>query len=283
MARVVGRPVEISSRLPNIQRELSVIDEELESPELVEATSPGLVADRILLQANQAQLRSELEMLKQEQLSQSSREELLKAQQELLARQVETSSAALNTLDTLLHERLASEAKNLSVLAETLRQELPATDQAAQVMAVEVQTLAKEYEGVVEKLKTVQDVQAVVATKLRNLTNEYESIREQLKLAGGGMAMVQVLFDLQSRVLRADDDMRLAQLSTLGETRLASFQVTEELRRQSEMEKQLTSTSSDAMEKVTSPSGARFSMNCRRSMGISFKLWLRWRGIGSSI
>ncbi len=249
LSRVIGRPVEISSRLPNIQREMSLIDEELESPELAEATSPGLVADRVLLQANQAQLSSELEMLKQEQLSQSSREERLQAQQELLTRQVENSSAELNTLDALLHQRLASEAKKLSTLAETLRQELPAADQAAQTMAIEVQALAKEYEGVIDKLKTVKDVQAGVVTQSRDLSNEYESIREQLKLAGGGMAMVQVLFDLQGRVLRADNDMQSAQLSTLGETRLASFKVTEELRRQSELEKQLTSTSSDTMTK----------------------------------
>ncbi|MHC4403431.1 MAG: hypothetical protein ACYTG0_27555 [Planctomycetota bacterium] len=117
LARVKGRPVEISARLPEAQRELSEIRKQLGSLELAQdATSPGRVADRILLKAGQSRLLSELEMLKQEQLSQSVREDLLQAQHELLTRQVENDAAALNTLDALLRQRLANHLKRWASL-----------------------------------------------------------------------------------------------------------------------------------------------------------------------
>jgi potassium efflux system protein len=207
LARAKGRPVEISTRLPEVQRELPEIRRQLAAPELAQdATSPGRVADRILLEAGQSRLLSELEMLKQEQLSQSVREDLLQAQHDLLTRQVENAAAVLNTLEALLHQRLTSEAKRVSSLVDALTRDLPEGDEAAQTLAATVQAFAKEFEVVVEDLNKVKAAQDDATSRLTDLTAEYEGIREQLELGGGGGAMAQVLFDLRSRMLdvRAD-------------------------------------------------------------------------------
>jgi DNA repair exonuclease SbcCD ATPase subunit len=251
LAGFKGRPVEITARSPIAERELSDVARQLASPELAEdVTSPGRVAERILLRAGQSRLLSELEMLKQEQSSLSVREDLLEAQQELLARQVENAAAALDSLEALLHQRLAGEAKRVSSLTDTLPQDIPEGDEAAQALAAEVQVLAKQFEGVVDSLKKVKPAQDDVTTRLEDLTSEYESIREQLELGGGGKAMVQVLFELQSRTLNAGADVRTFQLPALDETRLAALQARDKLRRQPEVEKQFAGHPSDAVARL---------------------------------
>ncbi|MHC4176968.1 MAG: mechanosensitive ion channel domain-containing protein [Planctomycetota bacterium] len=251
LARVKGRPADISARLPEAQRELSEIRRQLASLELAQdATSPGQVADRILLRAGQSRLLSALEMLKQEQLSQSVREELLQAQHELLTRQVENAAAALGALEASLRQRLTSETKRVRSLADALRQDVPKGDGAAQALAAEVQLLAMQFEDVVESLEKVKPAHDDVTTRLNDLTSEYESIREQLELGGGGKAMVQVLFDLQSRALSARADISTVQLPALGETRLAALQIRDKLRRQPDLEKRFAAHSSDAVTRL---------------------------------
>ncbi len=251
LARVKGRPEEISVRSPIAQRELSDVGSQLASPELAEdVTSPGRVADRVVLRAARSRLVSELEMLKQEQSSLSVREDLLQAQHDLLTRQLENATAALDSLEALLHGRLTSDAKRVSSLTDTLPQDVPEADEAAQELAAEVQVLAEQFESVVESVKKVKPAQDDVTTRLNDLTNEYESIREQLELGGGGKAMVKVLFDLQSRALNARADMDTVQLPALDETRLAALQIRDKLRRQPDLERQFADHSSDAVTRL---------------------------------
>ena len=62
-----------------------------------------------------------------------------------------------------------------------------------------------------------------------------------------GRAMVQVFFDLNSRALNARADISVIQLPALDETRLASLQIRDKLRRQPEVEKEFAAHSSDAV------------------------------------
>jgi potassium efflux system protein len=248
LTRAEGRPVAISGRLPEVQSELSEIGKELESPQLAaDATSPGVVADHILLQARHSALLAEFEMLKQEQASQAVREELLKAQKELLTRQVENATAALDALKGLLDKQLASEAKQISLLAERAAQALPQGDAAASTLAAEVQALATEFEEVVENLKNVTAARKDSAARFTGVTDEYESIREQLDLGSGGGAMAQVLLELKRRIRSAPANRLIDSQPTLEQTRLASLQVKQKLRGQPDIEKQFADRSSDAV------------------------------------
>ncbi|WP_231963132.1 mechanosensitive ion channel domain-containing protein [Symmachiella macrocystis] len=246
LTRLLGRPAEISVRLPEVQRELSEINAAFAAPEIAAAASPRRIANRVLLQARQKQLSSELEMLKQEQLSQSAREERLVARKELLARQVENAVAVLKAQERLFQQSLANKSRRLSERVENLLRELPPDDQTAIQMAAEMQELAKEYEVVVLSLKKVNAAREKVKTQSNDLKAEFESIRQQVKLSGGGMAMVQLLYSLQSRALNAPDEMRMLRLSSLEELRLGSLQVHQKLRDQSVLERQLPESSTDA-------------------------------------
>ena len=248
LVRVEGRPAAISVRLPEAQRELLEVREELESLGIPQdVTSSGRLADRVVLRAQQARLLSELDMMKHEQLSQAVREDLLQAQHKLLTRQVENAAAALATLDALLRQRLANDVDRITSLAETLAQNVPQGDQAAQTLAAEAQLLAMQFEGVVESSKKVKQSQGKVTNLLDNLTSEYDSVREQLELGDSGKAMVQVFFDLNTLTLNAHVDVNAVQVPALNETRLAALEIRDQLRRQPEVEREFADHPADAV------------------------------------
>ena len=86
-----------------MERELTRIREQLASGAEVDVDeSPSRTAERIELQAAQIQLSNEIAMLTQEQRSQKPRAELLEAQRELLERNVENATAAVNRVDRRL-------------------------------------------------------------------------------------------------------------------------------------------------------------------------------------
>ena len=115
LKRLEERPVEIRVRLPEAQRELAGVREQPKSPDLAgEPDSPGRAAEEMLREAREARLVGELEMLMQEQLSESVREDLLQARQKLLTRQVENGEALVEALGQEVNKRLSSEAKELA-------------------------------------------------------------------------------------------------------------------------------------------------------------------------
>ena len=244
LARVKERPLQVSARLPEAQRELSELRSQLMLPEFgKDATSPGRIADRFLLRAGAQKLLSELEMLKQEQLSQSVREELLQTEFKLLTRRVENATATLEALDSQLDEGMQREVKRVGMLAETTPRDVSETDESTKALAAKVQALAREFEDVVKGSKHVSAAQDDVSAQRESLIREYESIREQLKLGSVGRAMAQVLLDLRRRLLNA---AQLAtRVPTLDDTRLAAIQVEAKIREQPELESQFARRSSD--------------------------------------
>jgi len=253
LTRLKGRPGEISSRLPETQRELAEISAQLARPEFAEdATSPGRAADRILLQAQQLKLLSELEMLRQEQSSLSFREELLQAQQDLLGRQVENDTAAINALQAQVRQRLTTEARQIGSLAGEIWQDIPEDDQAAQALAAEVHALVKEFEDVVGRLNQVSAALDEVRAGRKNLIDEYDSISQELKSGSAGAAMAQLLFELQRQLAYGGDySLKMSTPEpTPAETRIAAYQVERELRRQPDVESQFANRSSDAVAQI---------------------------------
>ncbi len=254
IAAVMTRPVEISGRLPQAQRELADIRSRLDSTvDAKDATAAAGITDRMLLQAAELRLMNESEMLNQEQLSQSVREDLLQARQDLLTREIENASAALESLQALVRQRLSSEAKRVSLLADMTPQDLPPGDEAAKELLVEVQTLAKEFEAVVNNLREVSAAQDDITARRVRLDAEYESIREQLDLGGGGRVMAQVLVDLRNRLRDARAHASVA--VPLDKTRLAAIQVGQKLRQQGDVENRFADVPSNAVARLVAARG----------------------------
>ena len=253
LSEIKNRPIAISARLSAAQSELSECQTQLASPRLAEdVSSTGRVADLLMLQGQQIQLQSELEMLKQEQLSLSVREDLLQAQQELLTRQVENTSATVEATQKLMNERLASEVEKAGAAA-TLP-DVPADDEEAQALAAEVQALVKEFETVAETRRQVTAAEGDLQKRMDRLTGEFDFISQGLKSGSSGAAMVQVLLDLRSEILDAKAKIteQSRQLSTYGETRGAAFRVDKRLRELPGLNKKFADRTSSAITQLLS-------------------------------
>ena len=235
------RPVEINSRIPQIERNLREIREELSSPELAPSVkSPSRIAERTLLLAQQLRLSNERKKLEQELSSLAAREDLLKAEQDLLRQQVTLASSAVDALDSLLYERLDNQAREFLARVESLSEDLAERDVATTGLVVESQELAREYDHVIRHLQSLEAARRDVSDLLQTLEAEYSSLQEQRELSGAGVSTVQGIYSLQRRALTARIDVETTGLPALDEMRLASLQIREKLDRQIEVEQALS-------------------------------------------
>jgi len=252
LAAIKTRPTEISERLPEVQHELAAIEEQWGAlPDDGPNTSPSREADRFVLQATHAQLLAELEMLKQEQLSQSQRETLLSARQQLLQQRTANASAAVDALKALLDKQLTAEARRASARVAAIVAEIPSENEKANRLGRYVQSLAEEFERVVSQVKQVRAFQSRLASEKEALVDRYDVLREQLQLGGGGVGMTQSLIDFQRQLLDAGSDTAAAGLPELDETRLALLNVEEGLREQAAVEQEFTEE--DLADEAASP------------------------------
>lgn len=253
LTRIKSRPVELSSRVSEVQCEIDEIRKRLSSAQLApDLTSPGRVADRTLLKAQQQRLLSEQQMLEQEQPSLSVCEDLLSARREFLQRQVEIAASKLSAMEKRLSTNLIASAKRWTALVDSLTEEIPHDDTRAQELASEVSELADEFQHVVLELQQVTEAQNSISEFRRTLDQEYARVQEELALGGGGVAMMQLLYRLQARAVSARADLATPGLPTLDETRLASLRLREKLDEQAEIERSFTDESGEAVRRLIS-------------------------------
>ena len=202
-----------------------------------------------MLQARELRLLSELEMLEQDQLSQSVRRNLQQLQEELLTRQVENASASVAAYQALMTESETQAAKEIVARAEEWKLEVPQDDQAAVDLAAEVEELAIQLESVIQDQQIISAAKADVTSKLTRLTQRYESIKKQLELNQLDREMARVLIELRALLLtRVHEAALMHQWPTLGEARLDAVQVDFKIEAQSDVQKRFADRSSQAVQ-----------------------------------
>lgn len=248
LLRTEGRPVEISTRLPEAQAELLEIEKQLDSPQPPEP-SASKQAERFLLRADYTRLVSEIEMMRQEQLSQSVRVQELEARRDLLNRQVENAKATSAALNAQLQQKRSNDVENIRLLTEGLSEDLP-DDEAVQQLAAEITELVQQYESVVKDLATVAPAVQKVKQRLAEISAEYEGVRRELKLGSGGAELSQVLMELARRA--RPGALKLQVPTTLERARLDWFSVKRRLRGQAEIEAKFADQTSGAVQRLVS-------------------------------
>ncbi len=245
LSLVEQRPAEISVRIPEVKRELADIRQELAASD-PQATSPGRVAEQFLLQAQALKLQRELEMLEQEQLSQSVRRGQLQAQEKLLTRQVENTSATVAAYEAFVKKSVIEVAQDIGVQAGALSGQVE--DQEAAALAAEVQELASQLKGVLRDRQRITTAKADITAKLQGLTHRYDSIKKQLALDPPGVEMAQVLIDLRALLFRqASEVAEMRSWPMLAKARLALVQVDAKIDDHKNLQKQLADHPSAAV------------------------------------
>ena len=208
-----------------------------------------LVAERFLLQAQELRLQSELEMLEQDQLSQSVRRNLQQLQEELLTRQVENATASVAAYQALMTESVTQAAKEIVASADESKLEVPQDDQEAVDLAAEVRELGLQLESVIQDQQKISAAKADITSKLTRLNQRYESIKKQLELNQRDGEMARVLIELRALLFtRLREVAQMRQWPTLGEARLDSVQVDFKIDAQSDVQKRFADRSVQAVQ-----------------------------------
>lgn len=237
-ARTKARPVEIGTRLPAAASELKDVETQLAAAGDWEDAPPGKVADAMLLLAKRQALTAEIELLKQEQLSQDQREQVVAARYNLLQRQRENEQAALAAREDRLQETVTSDAERISTEVEGLVEKANVRNEASEMLATEIQELAANLLSTTEQLQATDSAHDAVAARNKALQNDFKRLEELEALGGLEGAFAQVLLDQRRRLpkLRALDDSIEERQELLGKVRLGAFRVDEKTQHQSALE-----------------------------------------------
>ena len=233
LTRIKGRPVEVSARLPAARREQSDAATALAQP--AENLTPGRRAERTQLEARAAALEAEVEMLGQEQLSQSARESLAQARQELLAEQVSRAEAELAGLEEALRQARMGTAEKIAAEVDALAERASPAD-APRIE--ELRSFSADLQDLTGRLESASREHDELSRQRGRLDREYRRIQEEIKLGALEGGSAPIVSELRRRLanpqpIRWSIDRRAKELRKL---RLAAFQVEQELREQDEEE-----------------------------------------------
>ncbi|MEO1527062.1 MAG: mechanosensitive ion channel domain-containing protein [Planctomycetota bacterium] len=243
--RVKGRPVEISQRLLEVQREITEATEGIQKAEASDSPSaPKTAASLAKFRAAKRRLASEQLMLEKEQLGQSIRDDLLAAQQALASLRVERANASVIQLQAALNDRLSAEARKVTASIPVDLPEHP----VIQDLVAEVKELANEFAFVVASQKQLTPKTLQVTTFKDGLVEQYEGVQNQLTRTSGGPQMSRILFrlgdlaEIDSSEFAIDNvvlDGEVRPALTLDQVQLQSFQLLEKGRKRSGLESRL--------------------------------------------
>jgi potassium efflux system protein len=252
------RPAAISSRQPEAQTELEKVQAQLQNPDLAQdASSPGRIAERAELLALEAKLSAELDMLKQEKLSATAREELLEARSEWLTQRVANLAAKVKGLQALEQTRLKQEAEQAGSVVTSTKDAIAKDDLPAQELLWEVAGLTKQFDKLVNVSAEISELQAKLSDRLKRLNNEFDRLSQELDVEGAGSTMAQMAFQLQARVL--DPEVFAVppapSIPSVDSIRLASLQVDQQLRDQPTIEERFSRRNSEAIDQLVATRG----------------------------
>lgn len=218
-----GRPLEIGKRLPQAEREFSKVRNQWDTLESADdKTSPSKRVEAFAFQADAMELTSEIAMMKQENLSQSVRQDELESQRDLLGEKVQRAQATLDTLSKFLDSKLAKDVARIQASAQAASGNLP-NDKEVQTLAAEVKLLASQLEGVRENTKRVVPVSREMTERIQEVNLEYRDVKNELSLGSNGGELTQVLLELAQR---ADPDALTQDMPiTVEQSRLEWFKV----------------------------------------------------------
>ena len=243
LVRVQARRDEITVRVANLKTELGESRAELASPALVEdAASPKRIADRNLLKSVQALLIAENQMLEAEKASQDEREQLAIAKQRFFKRKISDEEILVAQLQKRWSENKSQESIELTTSIGAVLQEARSDAENGSLGSLidEVGTLLKEYTDAVALSKSISAAETAAKQRLDYLEQEYSHLQTQVEMRGGGRAMAQVLFDLQTQLLNPADDKTIdfGALPKLDDIRISNLVVERKIRAHLEREKQ---------------------------------------------
>jgi len=218
------RPARAQTELAQAKLSQTQLETELQS--LPEGDGDRLLeAQRMALLARRQELAARVRMLEQELLSHDARLNLLQAERDLAARQVETQAERLAALETLANRHSLSEAAEVAASAErAIRlEQTPLLQEAAAANAA----LSAELAELVQRLQRTSAEQQQTRHDLARLREQLHNTQRQLEIAGISQALGEALRRERDKLPSPERYYRdlAARRDEIGQARLRQFQL----------------------------------------------------------
>lgn len=195
LAAEASRPSVVRERIAQARQEQEQVTAEAKLPAAIEGNVPLGQAQRLLLQARSRALAEEIHMLDEELLSQPVRVELLQAQRDAEALNVERTSARVKQLQELLIERRRAETDQVVADAEAAMREAEGKHPLLLALAEKNAALTEEIASVTAKLEKVTADTDTASKEAKRIAEEFRATRQKLEIAGLSQALGMVLLE----------------------------------------------------------------------------------------
>ena len=189
------RPIEISTRLREIQTRQSQLKEFLDQP--AASDSAQQTAQNLEFSSERYALTTEEEMLVAEQKSIPVNLARFEAELNFQNQAWDIDSEKLKNLKVEQSKINQSEAQK--TLSNIKKFNFPNNPDLVEA-TTNLEALIEEYELSVNQRNQIDDFYRAIVQKLKKITGEYDSFAAELKFGGGGQAMAKSLFYLQTEI-----------------------------------------------------------------------------------
>lgn len=189
------RPEAIRQQLANANQQLQDVLREITFPPPDKQLPQLSEAIQWNLSAQSAALNSEIEMLKQEQLSHTARLELLHARQVQAAAEIERSNVLMNLLENKLIEVRHRDIDLAKQKTQSEIEESAGKHPLVQELAKRNELLSGELEQISRELESLAQKTEQTTATARKIEEDYRLTREKVEIAGLSHVLGQVLLD----------------------------------------------------------------------------------------
>ena len=196
----VARPVQARDRLAAAQAEREATAAELAVPQPPGEASEITDARRWHLQARALRLAAEINKLEQELLTHEIRRDLLEAQREQAALEVDGLKSQINALEEVITARRTAEAELVREQAVAASQELATQHEIVRVLAARNVELGERLAKQNEEIQAASQLRDSIREENNGLIEAQSNTRNKLALAGLNQALGHILID-QKRAL----------------------------------------------------------------------------------
>jgi len=248
-----ARPVRIRQRLAEAVQHQQETAGALQVPPEAGANPALNEAGRWVLETRYTALSAEIRMLDQELLSHPLRVELLQAEQDKAAGDVESIDARVQQLNDLVNRKRQLEAERAKLAAEEARREIEGLDPLLVRLAQQNAELSDELQAMTSRLNTLDQEQSQAEGLVQRFDADFKDARATLETVGPSEVLGPLLLKQRESLPDTQDYARRAQaraqeIAEAGGRRLLHK---EEARRIVDVEKTVTELETEVVSKKT--------------------------------
>jgi len=232
LSEAEARPAAIRQRIAEARRQIDDLAAARKATPPAGEQPVATEARRWVQEAQSAALSAEVRMLDEELISQPMRVELLKAQNDQSARELEGLRASLQALEEQVSERRRAEAEAATIEAKAAERAVAGQHPLLQRLAEENAGLSDELARLTTELEQATAQQRATEREAKRIDEDFRGARKKLEVAGLSQALGRVLLQQKRALPQARYFERRAEAleAPIGEGGLRQISLAEERR-----------------------------------------------------